>query len=49
MLNPDHEIELAGLPTYDDLLKHGVGAFLHGPNGEPPAQGVPPQDASSLP
>lgn len=37
-LNPDREIALANLPTYDELLEHGVGRFLHGPGGEPPGR-----------
>jgi len=34
---PDREITVTGLPSYDQIIAHGLGHFLHGPNGEPPA------------
>lgn len=30
-------IEVAALPSYAELMANGVGAYLHGPEGQPPA------------
>lgn len=38
---PDRAITLTGLPEYDQIIAHGLGHFLHGPNGEPPAWRLP--------
>jgi hypothetical protein len=32
-------LSLTGVPTSDDLAEQGVGAYLHGPNGEKPETG----------
>jgi hypothetical protein len=37
-------IGLANVPTIDDLSEGGVGAYLHGPQGEPPASDHGGQD-----
>ncbi len=39
----ERPIGIAGLPEYGDLVRYGVGPFLHGPEGEPPA-GPPTED-----
>lgn len=43
-LNPGREIALANLPYYDDLIENGIGDYLHGPRGEPPARGAGPEN-----
>ena len=41
-LGPEGMITIEGVPTIDILQTNGIGAYLHGPNGEPPAKQAEP-------
>ncbi len=36
-MEPDRAVELGGLPSYKALVADGLGQYLHGPGGQPPA------------
>lgn len=40
MQNPDKPVVLEGMPSYQEVIAHGVGYFLHDPGSVPPARVV---------